>query len=355
MATAFDRRTYAGGAVSTTLSASMAAGDTTFTITSNTGWTFTNNFYVVIDRGLSTEEKVYCASISSSTVTVASSGRGVDGTTASPHSSGATIQVCHVARDDDEANQLTNLMGNGAEGSLFYGKGAATLPAKLAIGIQGKVLVSNGTDPTWGSVLTPTAQNGNYNANNGDLVILSTGKTVTLPTASAGLMVGVYTTDANASNGVTAGGSDKVYGSGLSSSGVAAGTNVPLSAVGSFAILFADAALSWRVISGQQDSGWIAVANGSMTNSWTNGGVAFGYRLQGNHVYLRGQLSGGGSASAALTLPSGYRPATAVNVALSESTFSNPAACSITTGGVLTIATTSTKTYALDNFNFTVD
>jgi hypothetical protein len=44
---------------------------------------------------------------------------------------------------------MANLFGNAAEGSLFYGKGAGTLPAKLAIGTNGQVLTSNGTDPVW--------------------------------------------------------------------------------------------------------------------------------------------------------------------------------------------------------------
>jgi hypothetical protein len=127
----------------------MSSSDTSFTLVSATGWPGSpgNNFFVVIDRGTSSEEKVLCSSNSGTTVTV--SARGQDGTSATTHNSGATVSLCITAIDGDEANQITHLLGNGAEGSLLYGKGTGVLPAALAVGASGTYLGSNGTDPVW--------------------------------------------------------------------------------------------------------------------------------------------------------------------------------------------------------------
>ena len=90
-------REFQGAAVQTTLSGSINAGATSITITSASGWptgASTDTFVVVIDRGLASEEKVLIESRSSTTLTVATSGRGYDGTSAASHSSGATIEHC---------------------------------------------------------------------------------------------------------------------------------------------------------------------------------------------------------------------------------------------------------------------
>jgi hypothetical protein len=189
---AFQRRYYDGGGTTTTLASSMSASDTSFTITSAANWPGSpgTDFLVVIDRGNgSSEEKILCSSNSGTTVTVAT--RGYDDTSATTHNASATVSLCGGAIDFDEANQLTNLMGNAAEGSLFYGKGAGTLPSKLAIGSQYQTVQSNGTDPTWAasstSVLTTT----------GDLLYASGAHTL------ARLAVGATSGYVLASNGST--------------------------------------------------------------------------------------------------------------------------------------------------------
>jgi hypothetical protein len=151
---AFQRRYYAGGGVTTTLSAAMASTDTTFSITADTGWpgSVGTDFFVVIDRGTASEEKILCSSNTGTTVIVAN--RGQDGTSAVAHSNAATVSLCITALDGDEANQVTHLLGNAAEGALVYGKGAGNLPATLAVGTNGQVLTSNGTDPTWSATNT---------------------------------------------------------------------------------------------------------------------------------------------------------------------------------------------------------
>src|SRR5262245_56757995 len=109
---AFARRMFAGNAAQTTLASGITSGATTFSVVSGGGANCpsggSGNFYVVIDRGLSTEEKILCSSRTTDTFTVAGSGRGVDGTTALAHSPTAIVEHCVTAVDMDEANNAVN-------------------------------------------------------------------------------------------------------------------------------------------------------------------------------------------------------------------------------------------------------
>jgi hypothetical protein len=106
------RRGYAGGAVRTTLTASIASsGGGTVTIASATGWPDGSGgakFHIVVDPGNSSEEKILVDSRSGTTLTFSSGGRGADGTLATSHSSGATIWLVFTAVDADEANAHIN-------------------------------------------------------------------------------------------------------------------------------------------------------------------------------------------------------------------------------------------------------
>lgn len=146
------RRQYAGGAVATTIGSSLgASGVTTFSIAAATGWGTTAGvpFYVVVSPQTSSEEKML-VTISGTTLTVVA--RGVDGTTAQTHSSGAAIYPVVTAVDLDEANELTSKFAS--QGSLVY-QGASTF-GELAIGTAGHVLKVNSgaTAPEWGQVNT---------------------------------------------------------------------------------------------------------------------------------------------------------------------------------------------------------
>ena len=159
--TAFLRRTYDGGGTTTTLASAMGAFDTSFAIFSSTGWPGTlpgssSGFIVVIDRGLITEEKILCSGNSGTTVSVATSGRGYDGTSATAHAASAIVSLCAGAIDLDEANQVTNLMGNMAAGSIPVGAGSGTLATPLAIGTTGQVLQVVAGEPAWGGVGSPS-------------------------------------------------------------------------------------------------------------------------------------------------------------------------------------------------------
>ena len=141
---AVTRRQYKGAAAATTTTNALGVGDTSVTLTATTGWPSTAAvpFYVVIDPGTSSEEKC-SATISGSTLTLT---RAQDDTTAAVHSSGATIYPVFSADDADEANQFASTMTT--RGDLLT-MGTGPTVARIAIGTNGYVLTSNGTDAAW--------------------------------------------------------------------------------------------------------------------------------------------------------------------------------------------------------------
>jgi len=136
---AFTRRQYKGAAVATTTTNSLNTSDTSVTIASNTGWPSSAGvpFYVVIDPGTSAEEKC-SATISGTTLTLT---RAQDDTTASAHSSGATIYPVFTANDADEANELVSKLTT--KGDLLVTDGSAL--NRLAVGTNDYALVADST------------------------------------------------------------------------------------------------------------------------------------------------------------------------------------------------------------------
>jgi hypothetical protein len=222
--TAFIRRYFAGGAAATKLASAMSSTDTSFTILSATGWPGSpgNDFYVVIDRDSTSEEKILCTQNSGTTVTVAL--RGADGTTASGHNGNAPVEVCITGVDGDEANQVVNLLGNAAVGSIFYGGGAATLPSKLVIGSNSPVLGVSGGVPAWQQLFPSSTISGSNNlAINTSYKVSSGSGTQTLPAPVAGGWIKVT----NYGSGVAVvsqHASEKIYGVGLGSGGASSFT-----------------------------------------------------------------------------------------------------------------------------------
>lgn len=191
--TAFQRRYYDGAGSTTVLSSSMANTDTTFNISSANGWPGSPGvpFFVVIDRGTASEEKVLCASNASTVVTVSggTGGRGQDGTSAVSHNSGATVSLCITALDADEWNQISYLLGNLASGSIIQGAGAGTIPTATAI--TGSVADTASTQTLTNKTLTAPK-----------IATISNTGTLTLPTSSDTL-VGRATTDTLTNKRVT--------------------------------------------------------------------------------------------------------------------------------------------------------
>lgn len=123
------RREYVGGAQAARLTTSLgdSAGDLTISCNNLTNWPTGAGgrpFYVVIDRGLSSEEKILCQSRSGNTLTVfddgVTIGRGADDTSITTHSSNAIIEHVFTAVDADESNALVNLLTTTGD-ILIYG------------------------------------------------------------------------------------------------------------------------------------------------------------------------------------------------------------------------------------------
>ena len=111
------RREYQGGAQTAYLTAPLggSTGDLTITCDDLTNWPTGvggRNFYIVIDRGLASEEKILCSSRTGNTLAVftdgISNGRGSDGTTITAHSNNAAVEHVFTATDADEANAHVN-------------------------------------------------------------------------------------------------------------------------------------------------------------------------------------------------------------------------------------------------------
>jgi hypothetical protein len=134
---AFTRRQYAGAAAATTITAGINTTDTTCSLAATTGWPSTAGvpFYVVIDPGTSAEEKC-SATISGSTLTLT---RGQDDTSASSHSSGATIYPVFTANDADEANEVVSKLTT--KGDLLVTTGSAL--NRLAVGTNDYALLAD--------------------------------------------------------------------------------------------------------------------------------------------------------------------------------------------------------------------
>jgi hypothetical protein len=155
------RRSYTGGAASTTIGTSIAAsGATTFTIAAYTGWPYgTPPFYVVVEPGTSNEEKILVTRTGATDTTIniyatpsVAANRGADGTTAFLHAAGSTIYPVFTATDADEANEIASTLTT--QGDILI-HGASTF-ARVGIGTAAQVLKVNSgaTAPEWGQVAT---------------------------------------------------------------------------------------------------------------------------------------------------------------------------------------------------------
>lgn len=134
------RRSYAGGAKPANLTTVLNGTTADLTIQcddlSNYPTGSTGPFFVVIDRGLISEEKILCASRSGNTITVYSTGlvtgRGADGTTIASHAINAELEHVFTATDADEANAHVNSNSgvHGVAGSVVGTSDTQTLSNK---------------------------------------------------------------------------------------------------------------------------------------------------------------------------------------------------------------------------------
>lgn len=210
-------REYKGAAAATTLVSSITNSALGFSINASVNWPTGSGGYfsVVVDPGLSSEEKMLCTGLSAGTLTIHASGRGYDNTTAVAHLAGAVIYPVITAIDIAESNTIANFKSATAKttpvdadlfpisdsaatgflkavswanikatiktyldgfyilktlltttGDLMYASGANT-PARLAIGSSGQSLRMVAGIPAWSNG-TVTAKTDNYTFAAGD-------------------------------------------------------------------------------------------------------------------------------------------------------------------------------------------
>jgi hypothetical protein len=149
---------------------------------------------MVIDPGLSTEEKVFVGARTSGSLSSVT--RGVDGTLAASHDSGATCYPVFTAVDADEANDLASTMTT--KGDLISTDG--TDPARLAVGTNNDRLVAASGETT-GLKWVADTQNTVIDAK-GDLLVGSAADTVArlaVDTTDGAVLIA----DSTATNGVS--------------------------------------------------------------------------------------------------------------------------------------------------------
>jgi len=153
------RREYVGGAQSARLTTALGntTGDLTIYCNDLTNWptgTGGTPFYVVINRGTSSEEKILCVSRSSNTLTVYNdgivNGRGADDTGITSHAVNAVIEHVFTATDADEANAFVNLLTTKGD-ILAYG----TENTRLPVGTDGTALIADSSETTGIKWATP--------------------------------------------------------------------------------------------------------------------------------------------------------------------------------------------------------
>lgn len=126
------RRQYAGAAVETTITGSVASsGAVTITLAASTGWPdgSTGPFAIVVDPGTPTEEKILVTERIGLNLTVGAPGRGYDGTTTVGHAAGAVVYLTYTAIDFDEANAHVNATSAAHAATAISYNGSAGLSA----------------------------------------------------------------------------------------------------------------------------------------------------------------------------------------------------------------------------------
>lgn len=224
--TAYEQRSYPGAAPDTALAAGITATSLSITVTAGTGTNYPTGasgpFFLAIDYDNSKEEKVRVTSRSGDTFTVASTAdRGVDGTTAVGHDSGAKVRACWTATDAQEANRAAaNTVGKvTSKGDLLVGTAANSL-TRLPVGANGTVPVADDTQPGgWRVDVLPVSKtiriphtftvHGAVAVASGDTdyiipfyIPVPTGQTVTLTGARSRLNAGTSATVKLQKNGV---------------------------------------------------------------------------------------------------------------------------------------------------------
>ena len=149
MADEWIQKDYDGGAVGTTLDGGISGALTSIVVADGSGLPdgAAGPYVVVIDRGLSDEEKVLVDTRAGNTLAVQQ--RGYDGTAAVAHLTAATVEHCIDAHSIKQANSLASAMAS--LGSMAYrnsGMGYVEIPN----GTSGYPLIAGASAPAYGQL-----------------------------------------------------------------------------------------------------------------------------------------------------------------------------------------------------------
>lgn len=183
-------RYYSSTAGRMILNGAVSAGATSITLDTVTGLPGTRPYTLMIDPGLSTEELVDVTAIGGLLATVV---RGVDGTSAQAHLTGAEVRHCASGRDyQDSRNHEAATVAHGATGAIV---GTTNVQA-----LSNKSL--SGTNNTFSGIPTTALANGPLSGTTGTF-----SGAVIIPTlaVSGAASVGSFTGNVTVAGTVSAG------------------------------------------------------------------------------------------------------------------------------------------------------
>lgn len=199
------RRYYSSIAQRTTLASSVSDVATTMVVNAAVGFPASTPYTMIIDQDTVNEEVVTVTGRSGTTLTVL---RGVDGTTAVAHSTGASVNHGVSARDFDEPNEHVNTEvihvdivtsstrpGAPSEGQIIYetdtnlyygwnGSSWTGIGGGAAGGGADQVFYENDTNVTANYTITSGKNAGSFGP-----VTIDSGVTVTVPSGSVWTVV----------------------------------------------------------------------------------------------------------------------------------------------------------------------
>lgn len=228
-----------GGVPSTTLNGAITSGATSITVADGSSYPdgTNGNFYIVIDLGAAAEETIECSARSSNTFTIAT--RGADGSSATSHDNGATVQHVVPALTLQEANTHANQTTGTPHGSAYVVPSgnvatATALETARTIVLSGDVSGTSGSfDGTANATITTTIADDSHNHTDstitGTLSNDTTGNATTATGLASSVNIGGVAFDGTASinlPGVNTSGNQDTSGNATTATGLENSVNI---------------------------------------------------------------------------------------------------------------------------------